>query len=294
MKKVKFIYNPFSGDKQILNYLDYIIAAYQQKNLLIIPYRLSFSVKLELAFDDIDETYDHVLISGGDGTVNQVVNIMKERSIDIPIGVIPAGTANDFAHLIGMPRNIRYAVDMILHSDVKTIDLGYVNGKYFINVFSCGLFTDVSQKTPTEYKNTFGKVAYYITGIKEIPNFKMLNLTMSSRDFVFQGESILFLVFNGRTAGSIELAPFSSAEDGLLDVIIITREKFIKNISTIPWLLMKKNEPYPSWIKRYKTEEIIIDIENGSYVTDVDGEPGPDFPVKISCKKNSLKVLGWI
>ena len=295
MRKVKFIYNPFSGEKEILKYLDYLIYSYQKKSFTIIPYRLGFDRDISEAFADIDDTFDHILISGGDGTVNEVVNGMKKLNIDLPIGVIPAGTANDFAHLIGMPQSIRYSIDAILNSEVSLVDLGKANDKYFVNIFSCGLFTDVSQKTPTEYKNTFGKLAYYFTGIKELPKFKTLDLSIKSKNFNYEGSSILFFVFNGRTAGNLEVAHDSTVDDGYLDVIIIPADNILEKLSILPHLLNKNNTSYPKGIIHFKTDEIEIDVKNSNeYTTDIDGEQGPKFPIKITCEKNSLKVLGWI
>ena len=295
MKKVKFIYNPFSGEKEILKYLDYLIYSYQKKSFTVIPYRLGFDRDISEAFADIDDTFDHILISGGDGTVNEVVNGMKKLNIDLPIGVIPAGTANDFAHLIGMPQSIRYSIDAILNSEVSLVDLGKANNKYFVNIFSCGLFTDVSQKTPTEYKNTFGKLAYYFTGIKELPKFKTLDLSIKSKNFNYEGSSILFFVFNGRTAGNLEVAHDSTVDDGYLDVIIIPADNILEKLSILPHLLNKNNTSYPKGIIHFKTDEIEIDVKNSNeYTTDIDGEQGPKFPIKITCEKNSLKVLGWI
>lgn len=295
MRKVKFIYNPFSGEKEILKYLDYLIYSYQKKSFTVIPYRLGFDRDISEAFADIDDTFDHVLISGGDGTVNEVVNGMKKLNIDLPIGVIPAGTANDFAHLIGMPQSIRYSIDAILNSEVSLVDLGKANDKYFVNIFSCGLFTDVSQKTPTEYKNTFGKLAYYFTGIKELPKFKTLDLSIKSKNFNYEGSSILFFVFNGRTAGNLEVAHDSTVDDGYLDVIIIPADNILEKLSILPHLLNKNNTSYPKGIIHFKTDEIEIDVKNSNeYTTDIDGEQGPKFPIKITCEKNSLKVLGWI
>ena len=295
MRKVKFIYNPFSGEKEILKYLDYLIYSYQKKSFTVIPYRLGFDRDISEAFADIDDTFDHILISGGDGTVNEVVNGMKKLNIDLPIGVIPAGTANDFAHLIGMPQSIRYSIDAILNSEVSLVDLGKANDKYFVNIFSCGLFTDVSQKTPTEYKNTFGKLAYYFTGIKELPKFKTLDLSIKSKNFNYEGSSILFFVFNGRTAGNLEVAHDSTVDDGYLDVIIIPADNILEKLSILPHLLNKNNTSYPKGIIHFKTDKIEIDVKNSNeYTTDIDGEQGPKFPIKITCEKNSLKVLGWI
>ena len=295
MRKVKFIYNPFSGEKEILKYLDYLIYSYQKKSFTVIPYRLGFDRDISEAFADIDDTFDHILISGGDGTVNEIVNGMKKLNIDLPIGVIPAGTANDFAHLIGMPQSIRYSIDAILNSEVSLVDLGKANDKYFVNIFSCGLFTDVSQKTPTEYKNTFGKLAYYFTGIKELPKFKTLDLSIKSKNFNYEGSSILFFVFNGRTAGNLEVAHDSTVDDGYLDVIIIPADNILEKLSILPHLLNKNNTSYPKGIIHFKTDEIEIDVKNSNeYTTDIDGEQGPKFPIKITCEKNSLKVLGWI
>ncbi|MDP0487977.1 MAG: YegS/Rv2252/BmrU family lipid kinase [Fusobacterium sp. JB021] len=293
MKKVKFFYNPFSGERAILKYLDYIINSYQKKGFLIIPFRISYNFNLENAFNDIDESYDHILISGGDGTINEIVNIMKNNNIDIPIAVLPAGTANDFANVLGMPKSIRQSVDKILNSKISYVDLGIANNKYFINVFSCGLFTDVSQKTSSEYKNIFGKLAYYFTGLKELPKFKLLNLSIKANEFSFEGESILFFIFNGRTAGSFEIAHDSRIDDGLLNVIIISNENLINVIKILPQFLLRKNFSYPKGIINFKTSELYINVLNKDYSSDMDGEKGPDFPVKISCIKNGIKVLGY-
>lgn len=293
MKKVKFIYNPFSGEREILKYLDYIINTYQRHGYTIIPFRISYNSNLEDAFLDIDDSYHHILVSGGDGTVNQIVNIIKSKSLDIPLAILPAGTANDFAHVIGMPYSIRKSIDQILNSTPKLIDLGKANDKYFINIFSCGLFTDVSQKTPTKHKNTFGKLAYYFTGLKELPNFKKLNLSVKSEHGVFQGSSILFFIFNGRTAGGFEIAHDSLIDDGMLDVIIVDGENILEKITFLPQFILRKNLSYPKGIIHFKTDKLIMDIEN-NYSTDIDGEPGPVSPLIITCEKNSLKILGWL
>lgn len=192
MKKVKFIYNPFSGEGVVTKNLDTIIGKYQAKGYSIVPFRISTEQNLEDAFIDIDNSYHHILGAGGDGTLNQIINLMKEKDLDIPIAILPVGTANDFAKYIGMPGDIGEACDKILNGEIREIDLGKANDRYFINVFSFGLFTDISQKTPTHLKNTLGKLAYYINGIKELPSFKKLDIKVTSDEFSYEGNALIF------------------------------------------------------------------------------------------------------
>lgn len=293
MKKVKFIYNPFSGERAILKYLDYIINAYQKQGYIIVPFRISFNADLEDAFSDIDDSYDHILISGGDGTVNQIVNIIKQRNLDLPIAILPTGTANDFANVIGMPRNLRQCIDLILNSSPKEIDLGKANDRYFINIFSCGLFTDVSQKTPTARKNIFGKLAYYFTGIRELPNFKKLHLSIKSDGRDYDGSAILLFIFNGRTAGGFEIAHDSLIDDGVLDIIVVNGENIFEKLTFLSQFIINKNVSYPKGIIHFKASKLELEIAN-NFTTDIDGEQGPTSPLTITCESKALKILGRI
>ena len=101
MKKVKFIYNPYSGEKSIINKVDKVIKVHQKHGYSIIPYRIELDNGLENAFEDINEGFEYVLVAGGDGTIDKAVNYMKHNNIDIPLAVLPVGTANDFAKLLG-------------------------------------------------------------------------------------------------------------------------------------------------------------------------------------------------
>ena len=105
-----------------------------------------------------------MVVAGGDGTVNYAVNAMKRKGLDIPIGVIPAGTANDFAGAVGMSREPLEAARQIASGAVDRVDVGRVNDLYFVNIFSFGIFTTTSQRTPDERKHKIGKLAYIIEG----------------------------------------------------------------------------------------------------------------------------------
>ena len=115
----------------------------------------------------------------------------------MPIGILPVGTANDFGKFINIPQDIEEACKQILSSKPVKVDIGKINDRYFINVASTGLFTDVSQKTDVTLKNAIGKLAYYIKGIEELPNFRKLKIKLKSKEVDYNGEMYLMLIFNG-------------------------------------------------------------------------------------------------
>lgn len=290
MKKVRFIYNPYSGENSIINELDNIIKMHQEVGLTIVPYRIQKGKNLEEALNIIDESYSYILIAGGDGTVDSVVNVMEMKNINIPIGILPVGTANDFAKFIGMPADISEACKQILDSKPTKVDVGRINNKYFINVASTGLFTDVSQKTDVNLKNTIGKLAYYLKGLEELPNFRRLKIKLTSKECNYEGEMYLILVFNGKTAGNFNLATQADVTDGKLDVIIF---KAVQIYELLPlFIKVLKGEHLDSdKIVYFKTDDVYIESTE-DIVTDIDGEKGPDFPLRIRCIKGGIKVLG--
>lgn len=289
-KKVKFIYNPYSGEQTIVGKLDKVISMHQKKNLTIVPYRINKGESIENALEDIDQNYEYILLAGGDGTIDSVVNAIKKKNIDIPIGILPVGTANDFAKLLGLPADIEKCLDQILELKVKGVDLGKVNDKYFINVLSTGLFTDVSQKTEEHLKNAIGKLAYYIKGIEELHNFRKIKIKVTTKDKVYDDPSYLMLVFNGRTAGNFNLATEAEFDDGLLDVIIFKAFN-IPEIVPIFIRILKGEHLEDSRIEYFKTDKLLIET-NEDIVSDIDGEKGPDFPLEVKCIKKAIKVLG--
>lgn len=291
MKKVKFIYNPFSGEAVITKNLDTIIGKYQAKGYTIVPFRISTEQSLEDAFLDIDSSYHHILGAGGDGTINQIINIMKKKNLDIPLAILPVGTANDFAKYIGMPADIGSACDKILAGKIQEIDLGKANDKYFINVFSFGLFTDVSHKTPTHLKNTIGKLAYYLNGIKELPSFKKLDIRVTSDEFFYEGNALIFFTFNGRTAGNINISYKSEINDGLLDVIIVKGENIRSTLSSLLAFLKLEHLEKPKDIIHFTTSDFTVEYSDSSLESDIDGELGPTSPIHISCIENGLKMI---
>lgn len=291
MKKVRFIYNPYSGEGVILQKLDKVIEIHQKAGYTICPYRIERGRNIEEAFDSIDEYYEYILVAGGDGTVDSVVNIMMKKNINLPLGILPVGTANDFGKLLDIPADVEEACKRIVSTvEPRLIDIGKINDKYFVNVASTGLFTDVSQKVDINLKNTLGKLAYYLKGIDEIKNFRKLKVKLTSNEYNYEGYMYLMLMFNGKTAGNLNIASRSDIEDGKLDVVLF---KPVPIIEVLPlFLKVLRGEHLDSKkVIYFKTDSLLVECEE-DIVTDIDGEKGPDFPLQVKCIKGGLKVLG--
>ncbi|WP_448821153.1 YegS/Rv2252/BmrU family lipid kinase [Cetobacterium sp.] len=290
-KKVKLIYNPISGGGKILKELDKIFEVYQEHGFVVDIFRVSHNCKKNEILEEI-ESYDHFLISGGDGTINSFVNILKKNKVDIPIAVLPTGTANDFANVINMPKNIEEACRKILSTEAKEIDLGKINDQYFINIASIGIFSTISQTTDRNMIKTMGKLAYIINGIKEMTKIKKMKIILESAEYSTVTDIVSLFIFNGKSAGSFELAYNAKLDDGFFDVLLV-KPDFIVDVPEISAALATKThlEKNIHSIKYFKTRFMkIVGVEK--YSTDIDGEIGPNLPIEIECIHKGLKVLG--
>ena len=291
--KVRFIYNPNAGHKKIVSNLEAISALYSGYGYVLEPVEIGFAPEdVDRLVGGLETGYHHLLMAGGDGTINHIVNLLKSRGIDIPLAMLRAGTANDFTSVLGIPADPVRACEGILNGEVRNIDIGSVNGRYFVNVFSCGLFTDTSQKTPDFLKNTFGKVAYYFNGLADIPRFRKIGLKLETDGGTFDGNAVVFFVFNGRTAGKLPIAYLSEVDDGKLDVLVVKGNTPVNLLPTAIKYLPRKwrNDEYPPGVVHIRCASLRAEASRDLH-TDVDGQPGPEFPIEVKCHPGALRIL---
>lgn len=288
--KVLLIYNPISGSRIFKNHLDYIIERFQGQGLQIIPYRIGNNDILDNILSNLNESeYRKILIAGGDGTINKIVNRLIKYDINLPIGIFPVGTANDYAQYFNLPKTIEEMTEIVLRDNYTYCDIGLANDKYFINVASLGFLIDISQKTDTKFKNNLGVLAYYLKGIEELPNLKPINVKVTAKDIDFDNEIYFMLIMNGKSAGGFKkIAPLSSLSDGLLDVFIF---KKCPSYELVPLMLKVVNgEHFNSpHVIYFQTDELVVDCDN-EVGTDLDGEKGSDFPLNIKVVPKKLKI----
>ena len=282
MKKAVFLYNTQSGKGRIAASVDAICAVFREHGYDIRPQGIDFAKN---PFDG-NETIDLMVAAGGDGTVNYVVNSMKRKGLDIPVGVVPAGTANDFAGALGMSHDPLEAARQIAWGEEERIDCGCVNGLYFVNIFSFGVFTTTSQRTPDKRKHRIGKLAYLIEGVKEAWSMHAVPLQVRADGQCFDLNSLMVLIFNGETAGGFHLARRSSVRDGLFEVLMLEKRNFLASTWAMGRYLLGGN---PRIVRRLRVRR--LDIESTlNEPTDVDGQKGAEFPLHVECLKGELRI----
>ncbi len=174
----------------------------------------------EMAANAARRGVDVVAAAGGDGTVNEVVNGLD--GYDVPLGIIPLGTANDFARQVGIPADADHAMDVILQRKPTRFDTASLNGRRFLNVSTGGVGAEATAETPAEVKETLGAFAYAISGVRKFADFKPYHARFAGDGFEYEGDFLMFAVGLTRsTGGGTMVTPMASATDGLLDLCIV-------------------------------------------------------------------------
>ena len=291
MKKYVLIYNPVSGDAKFKFRLDAVVEFMQQAGGIVLPFRTRYKGDIRPFLREIKAfATDGLIVAGGDGTVHEVINAMLTEEVDVPLGIIPSGTCNDFASNLGFGKNLSRCLNAVCGGQWRMVDVGKINGEYFLNVASAGLLTSVAHSVDTSLKNTLGRMAYYLKGLGELPNFQSLHVKITADGQIIKDDILLFLVMNSGMVGSFPtLAPEAKIDDGKLDLLIVNK----CSISELMGLLISifaGRHTSSSHIRHLQASEIYIECDQ-DVESDLDGELGPKLPLAIATVTNKLKVF---
>lgn len=292
---VQLIYNPMAGARIFPTKIDYFIEVFQKKGfeVRIIRTQTENDFSTCLVGKDLNGC-EAIIVAGGDGSVNQIVNAMINNNIDVPLGVIPAGTANDFANHLDIPFNFSEAFELLAEMKTRLVDVGKVNDKYFINVCCGGLFTNISQDIDIELKNTLGKLAYYIKGVQQLPKFQGIRFKIDTGEKIIDDYFYLFLVLNGSSAGGFnKIAKDATLDDGYMDFIGI-RECPLNYLPILFRKIITGDHLEDKYVVFIQTNNINIECIEGIETfkqSDIDGELGPEFPLNIKVLQKKLRVI---
>lgn len=292
MKKIRLIYNKSAGQNKSGEIISEIIGKFNEHGFEVVAFRASKKNSCEDFISETPEDTYAVVVAGGDGTINKVINFMMKYKINVPLGIIPAGTSNDFAKHIGIFGNIGMAVDKIIEGNVEEVDVGKVNDTYFVNVLSAGMFSSTSYKTDSRLKKMLGHISYFLTAARQPFEQKPFKIRIETEDAILEENVVVFIIFNGSSVGRIDLfSDNSSIQDGMLDMVILRNGKFNETLKILGEFengefLSNDNVVYLR-DKKFK----ITMLEGKCDRPDVDGDEGPDFPLNVECVEKGIKMF---
>ncbi len=284
MKKLLFVLNAHSGKGLIKNNLLDIVDIMVKAGFEVTIYPTQAPEDAERKAAEDAAGYDRIVCSGGDGTLDEVVAGLLKSGTEVPIGYIPAGSTNDFANSLGIPKDMKKAAEVAVGEKSFLCDIGYFNGNHFVYVAAFGLFTAVSYQTSQQMKNIFGHVAYILEAAKhllEIPSYRM---RVEHDGKSFEDQFIYGMVTNSISVGGFKGMTGSDVklDDGVFEVTLIKRPHNPIELNEILSCLTNRIDD-SDLIYSFKTSEVRFYSEEAVAWT-LDGEFGGDH--KELCIRN--------
>ena len=293
MKKLLFVVNGHSGKGQIKNKL---------LDIIDIMIKEGYHVQVHTTQEREDATkvvreqakyYDLVVCSGGDGTLDEAVTGMMQSEVRTPLGYIPAGSTNDFANSLEIPKDMIQAAKTAVLGVPFSCDVGEFNGDYFIYVAAFGIFTDVSYATSQELKNALGHVAYILEGAKRLHTIKSYHMRVEYDGNEIEGDFLLGMITNSTSVGGFKNMTGKDVklDDGMFEVTLIHKPKNIIELNTIIASLTNLKDE-TDLIDSFRADSVKFYSEEEIPWT-LDGEFGGDHKevqIKDHCKAVNIMI----
>lgn len=295
--RARVIYNPTSGKELAKKNLADILNILEEAG-----FEASAYATTPVPFSARDEAqrvaragFDLIVAVGGDGTINEVVNGIAPLPKRPKMAIIPAGTTNDYARALKIPRdNILKAAEVILKKQMLKIDIGQANDRYFINIGAGGYLTELTYGVPSQIKSVFGYLAYFAKGAEMLPKVKPIKMHLVYDEGEYTGEaSMFFLSLTNSVGGFEQIAPDSQLDDGKFSLIIVKTANVVEIVHL--FALMQNgakhiNDPRIIYTKTSKLFVNVLD-ETEEMMINIDGEHGGDTPITFTNLKQHIEMF---
>lgn len=257
--KLFFVYNPHSGVGRIRSQLSDIIEIMIQAGYEVSVHPTQAAGDATVVTAERAVGYDLVVCCGGDGTLDETVTGLMESGCQVPLGYIPAGSTNDFAASLDLPKNMKKAAQVAVNGADFSCDVGCFGEKHFVYIAAFGLFTDVSYQTKQELKNVFGHVAYILEGAKRIGTHPSYRMRVEYNGGAIEDEFIYGMVTNSLSVGGFKgmTGDDVALNDGLFEVMLIKTPHNAVELNEIIAVLTKLRTE-SDMIYTFKTDELFI------------------------------------
>ncbi|MDD3369325.1 MAG: YegS/Rv2252/BmrU family lipid kinase [Lachnospiraceae bacterium] len=291
-KKVLFVYNAKAGKAQIKNKLVDIIDIFVKAGYIVTAYPTQAKGDAVRAVRERESGYSLVVCSGGDGTLDEVVAGMMESGKRLPIGYIPAGSTNDFANSLKLPKTMQKAAMAVVEGKPFACDIGVMNRDYFVYVAAFGIFTDVSYETDQQMKNLLGHMAYLLEGMKRLPSIRSYHMKVSCAELEVEDDFLFGMITNSVSVGGFKSITGKNVtlDDGVFEVTLIKRPRTAMEINQLMTALVAGNLDQ-AVMHCFRTANLTITSEQPVAWTR-DGEYGGEqTEVHITNLKKAVKIM---
>ena len=275
MKSIYFVFNMRSGKAAISSKLANVINEFTKEGYEVTVHPTqSRGDAADAALYACDKQYDLIVCSGGDGTLNEVIQGVMKAENKLPIGYLPAGSTNDFAKSAGISTNIMEAVQTVINGTPQSFDMGGLNDRSFIYIAAFGAFIEVTYETPQNMKNVLGHAAYILNGILHVGKIRSYHIKVTTGTETFEDDYIFGMVTNSSSvAGLLSLGDFL-CDDGLFEVTLIKKPSSPLALQkTIKGILNLESDLDTKYIKSFRASKVKFECDNEINWT-VDGEFG--------------------
>lgn len=293
MKKIKIIANPSSGREGAVEIINKLLVPFASKGTSIL---LNFTQEAGDArkFAATDDGEDCIISMGGDGTVNEVVSGLYDARRDTPLAIYPAGTVNDFAESMGIPKDPYDFYTMVVYGKKSAVDIGLCGDSAFINVCAVGAFSEIGYSVPDEAKSAVGRLAYYAEGFRM---FREKDFLKSGFDVhidcdgeIIDTKAMIVMVSNSNSVGGFsKISPEADVKDGLLELAVIEEMSMTKLFELFRTVGLGKHIDHDHFIYRHG-KKITLRADKPMHV-DIDGEKGPCLPQTIQVVPGAVQLI---
>lgn len=241
--------------------------------------------------DKYGSEIDILFILGGDGTVNELVNGVMQHDLQLPVGIIPGGTFNDFTKTLNLDSNFKNASSQLLSTQVGSYDVMKVNDTFVLNFVGLGLIVQNAENVQEGSKDVFGKLSYIGSTVKTLMNPSKFNFKLNVDGREETGNTSMLLIANGPNIGGgrVPLTDLSP-QDGKVDTFIFDDQSFsilndiFKKRDSMNW-----NE-ITEGIDHIPGQHISLSTEPNMKV-DIDGEISLETPIEIEVLPKAIQLL---
>ena len=295
--RARVIYNPSSGREQLKKVMLDILAILEEAG-----YEASaFPTKPEpnSAANEARRAalagFDLIVAAGGDGTVNDVINGIADLEKRPKVGIIPAGTTNDYARALKLPRNnLLDAARVIAANHVIPMDIGQANDHYFVNIAAGGYLTDLTYQVPAKLKTAFGYLAYLVKGAELLPSVRPIHMHIEYEGGVYDGKASMFFVAMTNSTGGFEmLDPNILLGDGKFSLFVIKTANIFEILQILSAVLNGgKHFDHPQVLYAKTSFVKVRSHDTNRMMLNLDGEYGGDAPVTFINHQQHINIIG--